>query len=161
MGNYWTPNHWSNKIKWAIIPYKLYSKTFCQTLFCQTPRKNILSIRRLWSSRSVKFTAVIEKLVRRYHVQSPKIDLTDTLESWLRNHESWFMTKIFELVVRKTLINIFAGEIFSVSQPNKNLRYKISAQSSIKCSILFRCFAFQNKDFNLSDSIRFHAHTAT
>ena len=86
-------------------------------LFCQTSCEYVLSIRRLWSSRSVKFTAVIEKLVRRYHVQSPKIDLTDTLESWLRNHESWFMTKIFELVVRKTLINLFAGEFFlSVSQ---------------------------------------------
>ena len=132
MGNYWTPNHWSNKIKWAIIPYELYGKAFgaflkrpnrelrtieytILKLFCQTSCKYVLSIRRLWSSRSVKFTAVIEKLVRRYHVQSPKIDLTDTLESWLRNHESWFMTKIFELVFRKTLINFFAGDFFCQS----------------------------------------------
>lgn len=24
MGNYWTPNHWSNQIKWAIIPFSSY-----------------------------------------------------------------------------------------------------------------------------------------
>ena len=80
----------------------------------------------------VKFTAVIEKLVRRYHVNFETTENWPHWHSWKLTLKSWIMIKSVESVVQKTLINLFAGKPFSVSQPNKNLGYKISAQSSLK-----------------------------